>query len=163
MTKNENPEQGAFIVDELTDLVEEAVLEEFHRISRRGGVLGAMETQYQRSRIQEESLYYEERKQSGEYPVIGVNTFVGEHPDNYYRTMHVTRTTPAEKNERLKHLREFQHRNAAQSPKALERLREAALQNKNIFEELLNTVQYASLGEITSVLYEAGGKYRRGF
>jgi methylmalonyl-CoA mutase len=163
MVKNENPNQGSFIIEELTNLVEEAVLEEFYRISRRGGVMGAMETQYQRAKIQEESLYYEELKQSGEYPIVGVNTFLREKPENPYLSVKLTRTPLHEKDERLKQLYEFQLRNREMSAKALERLREVALGEGNIFEELLNTVQWASLGQITGVLYEIGGKYRRGF
>ncbi len=163
MVKNENPNQGSFIIEQLTDLVEEAVLDEFYRISRRGGVMGAMETQYQRAKIQEESLYYEELKQSGEYPIIGVNTFQRENPENPYLAVKITRTSPDEKDERLEQLAEFQARNREMSAKALERLREVALGEGNIFEELLTTVEWASLGQITSVLYEIGGKYRRGF
>jgi methylmalonyl-CoA mutase len=163
MVKNENPNQGSFIIEELTNLVEEAVLEEFYRISRRGGVMGAMETQYQRAKIQEESLYYEELKQSGEYPIVGVNTFLREKPENPYLSVKLTRTPLHEKDERLKQLYEFQLRNREMSAKALERLREVALGEGNIFKELLNTVQWASLGQITGVLYEIGGKYRRGF
>jgi len=160
--KNENPNQGSFVFEELTDLVEEAVLNEFHRISQRGGVLGAMEKQYQRSKIQEESLYYEEMKQSGEYPIIGVNKFVKKDGENPYENMTITRSTKEEKDEILKNLDQFQKKNETQAVKALEKLREVALSGGNIFEELLDTVQYASLGQITNVLYEAGGKYRRG-
>jgi len=163
MVKNENPNQGSFIIEELTDLVELAVLEEFYRISRRGGVMGAMETQYQRAKIQEESLHYEEMKQSGEYPIVGVNTFLREDPENPYLAVNITRTPPHEKEERVKQLSEFQSRHREMSATALERLREVALSEGNIFEELLTTVQWASLGQITSVLYEVGGKYRRGF
>jgi methylmalonyl-CoA mutase len=125
--------------------------------------MGAMETQYQRAKIQEESLYYEELKQSGEYPIVGVNTFLREKPENPYLSVKLTRTPLHEKDERLKQLYEFQLRNREMSAKALERLREVALGEGNIFKELLNTVQWASLGQITGVLYEIGGKYRRGF
>jgi isobutyryl-CoA mutase len=163
MIKNENPNQGSFFIEHLTDLVENAVLEEFYRISRRGGVTGAMETQYQRAKIQEESLYYEELKQSGEYPIVGVNTFLRENPENPYLAVKITRTPLHEKDERLKQLCEFQVRNREMAASALERLREVALGEGNIFEELLSTVQWASLGQITRVLYEVGGKYRRGF
>ncbi|MCL5990889.1 MAG: methylmalonyl-CoA mutase family protein, partial [Bacteroidetes bacterium] len=162
MLKNENPNQGSFIMEELTDLVEEAVLDEFERISRRGGVLGAMETQYQRSKIQEESMYYETLKQSGEYPIIGVNKFIREESGNPYDKMLITRATDEEKNERLKQLHSFQKKNKDNLEKALNSLREVALTKGNIFEELLNTVEYASMGQITKVLYEIGGKYRRG-
>ena len=160
--KNENPNQGSFIIEELTDLVEEAVLNEFYRISQRGGVLGAMEKQYQRSKIQEESLYYEELKQSGEYPIIGVNKFINEEAESPYDSMTITRSTEEEKQEILNNLDNFQKKNSSQAEKALEQLREVALGGGNIFEELLNTVQYASLAQITHVLYEVGGKYRRG-
>jgi methylmalonyl-CoA mutase len=162
MNKNENPNQGSFIIEELTDLVEGAVLDEFDRISRRGGVLGAMETQYQRSKIQEESLYYEELKQSGEYPVVGVNTFVNSRPPEQQRPMAVTRTQDAEKDERIRQLNEFHAKNRDRSAAALAGLKEAVLRDRNVFEELLNTVQFASLGQITHLLYEVGGKYRRG-
>ncbi len=162
MNKNENPNQGSFIIEQLTDLVEEAVLEEFHRLSRRGGVLGAMEKQYQRAKIQEESLYYEELKQTGEYPIIGVNKFVRETEETPYDNLQITRASKEEKKEILKNLTNFQSKNKSEAEKALERLREVTLSNGNIFEELLNTVQYASLGQITHVLYEVGGKYRRG-
>jgi methylmalonyl-CoA mutase len=162
MLKNENPNQGSFIMEELTDLVEEAVLDEFERISRRGGVLGAMETQYQRSKIQEESMYYETLKQSGEYPIIGVNKFIREESGNPYDKMLITRATDEEKNERLKQLHLFQKKNKDKLEQALNRLREVALTKGNIFEELLNTVEFASMGQITKVLYEIGGKYRRG-
>lgn len=160
--KNENPLQGAFIIEELTDLVQEAVLTEFNRLSSRGGVLGAMETQYQRSKIQEESLYYEELKQSGAYPIIGVNKFVSEKQENPYDKMHITRSSKEEKERILSELRCFQEKNREQAQRALEKLREVALGSGNIFAELLDTVQYASLGQITKVLYEVGGQYRRG-
>ena len=160
--KNENFNQGSFIIEELTDLVEEAVLNEFHRISQRGGVLGAMEKQYQRAKIQEESLIYEEMKQSGEYPIVGVNKFIKEDGDNPYDNMTITRSTVEEKEEILNNLDQFQTINEGNSGAALEKLREVALGGGNIFEELLNTVQYVSLGQITHVLYEVGGKYRRG-
>jgi isobutyryl-CoA mutase len=163
MIKNENPNQGSFIIEELTDLVEEAVLDEFERLSRRGGVLGAMETQYQRSKIQEESLHFEELKQSGEYPIVGVNTFIGAEDADRYKTMTITRTTKEEKDERLGRLEDFHHLHRDEAQAALGKLHDAALNGKNLFEELLNTVQYASLGQITNVLYRVGGKYRRGF
>jgi methylmalonyl-CoA mutase len=162
MLKNENPTQGSFITEELTDLVEEAVLQEFYRLSRRGGVLGAMETQYQRSKIQEESMYYETLKQSGEYPIIGVNKFLREGAGSPYDNMLITRSTDEEKNDRLKELNQFQSKRKDKVGDALNRLREVALTNGNIFEELLNTVEFASMGQITNVLYEIGGKYRRG-
>jgi methylmalonyl-CoA mutase len=163
MLKNENPNQGAYIIDQLTDMVEEAVLAEFERLSRRGGVLGAMETQYQRSKIQEESLHYEAMKQSGEYPIVGVTMFTGEEPQDSYSTMSITRTTDDEKKQRIQRLSEFHARHQKSAHAALDSLYAAALTGKNIFEELLTTVQYASLGQITKVLYSVGGKYRRGF
>jgi methylmalonyl-CoA mutase len=162
MLYNENPNQGSFIIEELTDLVEQAVLKEFENISRRGGVLGAMETQYQRSKIQEESLYYEYVKQSGEYPIIGVNTYLPENAQNYYDSMEITRATDEEKQLRLKQLADFKEKHSTKSGAALENLRKVCLTGGNIFEELLNTVQYCSMGDITKVLYEVGGKYRRG-
>jgi len=162
MLKNENPTQGSFINEELTELVEEAVLMEFSRLSRRGGVLGAMETQYQRSKIQEESMYYEYMKQNGEYPIIGVNTFINENPPNLYDRMEITRTSDEEKQRRLDEVNSFKSRNSDNLEDALNKLRNIALSGGNIFEELLNTVEYATMGQITEVLYEVGGKYRRG-
>ena len=162
MLKNENPNQGAFIIDELTDLVEQAVLDEFRRISFRGGVLGAMEKQYQRNKIQEESLYYEELKDTGAYPIIGVNTFINENPDaTRFDAMEVRRATPQEKRRQLKDLKKFEKRNADTAPAALESLKKVILGGGNIFAELLTTVRHASLGQITNLLYEVGGKYRR--
>jgi methylmalonyl-CoA mutase len=164
LAKNENPLQGSFIVDELTDLVEEAVLAEFDRITSRGGVLGAMETGYQRSRIQEESIYYEMRKHTGELPIIGVNTFIN--PDASAEAvtakLELARATEDEKQSQLSRLREFQHRNREETPGALARLKETVLSGGNIFEELMSTVRCCSLGQITGALYEVGGKYRRG-
>ncbi len=162
MLKNENPNQGSFIIEELTDLVEEAVLQEFDRISRRGGVLGAMETQYQRSKIQEESMYYEYLKQSGEYPIIGVNTYLNEEAENPYDNMTITRATDEEKQKRLEQLNDFKNRHKDEAEEALDRVRHVALSGGNVFEELLNAVEHASMGQITQVLYEIGGKYRRG-
>lgn len=162
MLKNENPNQGSFVIEELTDLVEEAVLMEFNRLSRRGGVLGAMETQYQRSKIQEESMYYEYQKQSGEYPIIGVNTYLKDKEENLYDSMAVIRTSDEEKQQRINEVESFKASNSDKLNFALDKLRETALKNGNIFEELLNTVQFATMGQITQVLYEIGGKYRRG-
>ncbi|HLP17486.1 MAG TPA: fused isobutyryl-CoA mutase/GTPase IcmF [Bacteroidota bacterium] len=163
MNKNENPNQGSFIIDELTDLVEEAVLQEFDRLARRGGVLGAMETQYQRAKIQEESLYYEELKQSGDYPVVGVNMFLRDAGQEEHRPVNITRTSDDEKHNRIAAIDEFKQRNSEQSRQALLKLKEAVLSGRNIFAVLLETVEYASLGQITHLLYEVGGKYRRGF
>jgi methylmalonyl-CoA mutase len=162
LLKNENPNQGSYIIEELTDLVEEAVLMEFTRLSRRGGVLGAMETQYQRSKIQEESMYYEFLKQSGEYPIIGVNTYLNEKQESPYDKMEITRTSDEDKQKRLDEVNAFKDRNKDYVESALERLRRVALTGGNIFEELLHTVEYATMGQITKVLYEVGGKYRRG-
>ncbi|MCX7908750.1 MAG: methylmalonyl-CoA mutase family protein [Ignavibacteria bacterium] len=162
LLKNENPNQGSFIIEELTDLVEEAVLDEFLALSRRGGVLGAMETQYQRSKIQEQSLYYESLKETGEYPIIGVNTFINENPVNYYDNMKVTRASIEEKEERLQQVADFKERHKDKKQEALDRLRNVALSKGNIFEELLNTVEHCTMGEITQLLYQIGGKYRRG-
>ncbi len=160
MSKNENPLQGAFVVDELTRLVEEAVLEEFRRIARRGGVLGAMETQYQRGKIQEESLHYETLKSSGELPIVGVNTFLRESAERV-ETPELARSTAAEKQAQLDNLQHFQafHANAAES--ALTRLECVAADGENIFRELLHTARVASLGQISNALFEVGGQYRR--
>lgn len=161
MAKNENPLQGSFIVDELTDLVEEAVLTEFQHIHDRGGVLGAMETQYQRGKIQEESLYYELKKHSGELPIIGVNTFI--HPDqNEDRyDIELARSTEEEKQKQIINLQAFQLKNQDRCADALLQLKQAALEDGNLFEALMEAVKSASLGQITSALYEVGGQYRR--
>jgi len=164
LNKNENPLQGSFIAEELTDLVEEAVLGEFDKITERGGVLGAMETGYQRSKIQEESIYYEVLKHSGEYPIIGVNTFRDPDADESDLTetnIELARATDEEKESQLKRLAEFQKRNEKEAPAALERLQKVALSGDNLFAELMNTVRFCSLGQITRALYDVGGKYRR--
>jgi methylmalonyl-CoA mutase len=163
LARNENPLQGAFIIDELTDLVEEAVLAEFERIDQRGGVLGAMETQYQRGKIQDESMLYEEKKHSGELPIIGVNTFLNPRADQEGCQLpgELARATPEEKEQQIRNLRAFQERNKLQAPLALKRLQEAAVADGNIFAELMETVKYASLGQITRALYQVGGEYRR--
>ncbi|MBW2072763.1 MAG: methylmalonyl-CoA mutase, partial [Deltaproteobacteria bacterium] len=163
LAKNENPLQGSFIVDELTDLVEEAVLAEFDRLSERGGVLGAMETGYQRSKIQEESIYYETLKHTGEYPIIGVNTFRNPDAEAEQTTAQVEliRATEEEKRSQLDRLRQFQQRHEKEAPAALERLQRVALEGGNIFGELMETVRYCSLGQITRALDAVGGKYRR--
>jgi len=160
---NENPLQGSFFVEQLTDLVEEAVLREFRRISERDGVLGAMETGYQRARIQEESLYYEERKMSGELPIIGVNTFINPHEDiaQVISGIELARATEEEKRQQIERLRAFHVRNADEAPQALARLQAVALKGENIFAELMETVRYCSLGQITKALFEVGGRYRR--
>ena len=163
LARNENPLQGAFIIDELTDLVEEAVLAEFERIDQRGGVLGAMETQYQRSRIQDESMLYEDGKHSGELPIVGVNTFLNPRAgeEGYQIPGELARATVEEKEQQIRNLRAFQERNKEKAPLALKRLQETAVAGGNIFAELMETVQCASLGQITRALYEVGGEYRR--
>lgn len=163
LTKNENPLQGAFIIDELTDLVEEAVLQEFERINDRGGVLGAMEMQYQRGKIQDESMYYEMKKHTGELPIIGVNTYLNPNPpsEEQMDSMEIARATKEEKETQIRNLRSFQERNKGHAGEALSRLKEAAVTDGNIFAELMETVKYASLGQITRALYEVGGQYRR--
>jgi isobutyryl-CoA mutase len=163
LARNENPLQGAFIMDELTDLVEEAVMAEFERIDQRGGVLGAMETQYQRSKIQDESMLYEHKKHSGELPIIGVNTFLNPRADEegFQVPGELARATPEEKEQQIRNLRVFQERNKGQAPAALKRLQETAVAGGNIFAELMEAVKVASLGQITRALYEVGGEYRR--
>ncbi len=160
LAMNENPNQGSFIIDQLTDLVEEAVLKEFERISERGGVLGAMETGYQRGKIQEESLYYERRKHDGSYPIIGVNTFVN--PEGVeLPTPELIRSTEEEKQSQLRRLREFQERNADSAPAMVQRLQDAATTGGNMFDVLMDAVRVLSLGQITEALFDVGGKYRR--
>ncbi|MBL8841051.1 MAG: cobalamin-dependent protein [Planctomycetes bacterium] len=169
VTKNENPAQGAYLTQELTDLVEEAVLREFERLHERGGVLGAMETHYQRGRIQEESLLYELKKDSGELPIVGVNCF--ERPKDGEAATAAAATPPAEiplarasnaeKDDQIARLRDFQRRHAAQAPAALQRLQEVALAGGNVFAELMETVRVASLGQISGALFSVGGRYRR--
>ena len=161
LAMNENPNQGSFIIDELTDLLEEAVLSEFERISERGGVLGAMETGYQRGKIQEESLYYEHRKHEGTQPIIGVNTFLNPDPVEDPVSMELSRSTEKEKQSQITRLRDFKERHQEHSQQALDRVKNAAVRNENIFSELMNAVRYCSLGEISSALYEVGGQYRR--
>ena len=160
MAKNENPLQGAFIIEELTELVEEAVLAEFRRITDRGGVLGAMETMYQRGKIQEESMHYEHRKHSGELPIVGVNTFLNAHP-KALGAPELIRSTEAEKQQQIDNLRAFHARNQGRADAALEKLKATARAGGNIFDELLEAVKACSLGQISSALYEVGGQYRR--
>ena len=160
LAKNENSNQGSFIIEELTDLVEEAVLKEFERISDRGGVLGAMETGYQRGRIQDESMYYEHRKHDGSLPIVGVNTFLNSETDEKIDTK-LARSTQEEKKSQISRLKAFKSRNAKHSEEALRNLRNAAINNQNGFAELMNTVRYCSLGEITNTFFEVGGQYRR--
>jgi methylmalonyl-CoA mutase len=164
LTKNENMNQGSFIFEELTRLVEEAVLMEFDRITERGGVLGAMETGYQRSKIQEESIYYETLKHTGKMPIIGVNTFRDPHADGEQlsEAVELARATEEEKQSQLKRLADFKKRHAKAAPAALDRLQKVALADENIFAELMDTVRVCSLGQITQALYDVGGQYRRG-
>jgi methylmalonyl-CoA mutase len=159
--KNENPNQGSFIIDELTDLVEEAVLREFEAISSRGGVLGAMETGYQRGKIQEESMVYEHRKHDGSYPIVGVNTFRNPHANLVPQKLELIRSTDEEKQSQLKRLREFHERHAKEAPAMLERLRLAVIRDENVFAVLMDAVRVCSLGQITHALFEVGGQYRR--
>jgi methylmalonyl-CoA mutase len=161
LAKNENPNQGSFIIEELTDLVEEAVLKEFDAIAGRGGVLGAMETGYQRGKIQEESLFYERQKHDGSYPIVGVNTYRNPNAEAAPQTIELARSTDAEKQSQLQRLRLFQQRNAEQAPALLARLRRTVIENGNTFEVLMEAVRVCSLGQITHTLYDVGGRYRR--
>ena len=161
LTKNENPLQGSFIIEELTDLVEEAVLVEFDRITERGGVLGAMETMYQRSKIQEESLHYETLKHTGEFPIIGVNTFMNKKGSPTIIPNEVIRATSKEKKYQINMLKELHKGNSGDANDLLNKVQQAAIMNKNIFEELMETTKTCSLGEITASLFEVGGQYRR--
>jgi len=161
LAKNENPNQGAFIIEELTELVEEAVLSEFTAIADRGGVLGAMETGYQRGKIQDESMTYEMLKHTGELPIIGVNTFRNPHGDPVNDKLELARSTDDEKQSQLKRLAEFHAAHAAESPAVLKRLQQAVIDNKNVFEVLMDAVRVCSLGQITNSLFEVGGQYRR--
>ncbi|WP_440201643.1 fused isobutyryl-CoA mutase/GTPase IcmF [Alkalibacillus haloalkaliphilus] len=163
LTKTENSLQGSYILEELTDLVEEAVLQEFERINDRGGVLGAMERQYQRGKIQEESLYYEGKKHTGELPIVGVNTYQNPNPpsEDEINSMEVARATQDEKQQQIANLRAFQERNSDEAEQALKRLKQVAASEGNVFAELMETVKVASLGQITNALYEVGGQYRR--
>ena len=161
LAKNENPNQGAFIVDELTELVEEAVLSEFEKIAERGGVLGAMETGYQRGKIQEESMHYEMQKHSGEYPIIGVNTFRNPHGELVPAHIELQRSTEEEKQSQLSRLADFHGRHANETPAMLQRLKDAVIASANVFEVLMDAVRVCSLGQITDALFEVGGQYRR--
>ena len=161
LVKNENPLQGSFIIEELTDLVEEAVLLEFDRINERGGVLGAMETMYQRSKIQEESLHYERLKHSGEYPIIGVNTFLNSKGSPTVIPREVIRATEVEKQHQIKTLRSFNKRNEEQAQVELKKVQDAAIHNENIFDQLMDACKVCSIGQITGALFKVGGQYRR--
>ena len=158
----ENPWQGSFIISELTDLVEEAVYQEFERISDRGGVLGAMDTMYQRGKIQEESLYYESKKHDGSLPLIGVNTFLPkEGQEDEVHELELIRSSDEEKRDQIRHVRAFQATHADESPGALARLQAVARDRGNVFAELMETVKSNSLGQISTALYAVGGEYRR--
>ena len=169
LAKNENPLQGSFIIEELTDLVEEracpglraGVLSEFDRITERGGVLGAMETMYQRSRIQEESLYYETLKHTGEYPIIGVNTFLSSKGSPTVLPKEVIRATEEEKEAQIKTVESVQKAYEAEGKAALRKLQEAAIKNENMFAVLMEATKYCSLGQLTDAMFEVGGQYRR--
>ncbi|PTY78137.1 methylmalonyl-CoA mutase [Heyndrickxia sporothermodurans] len=163
LTKNENPLQGSFIIEELTDLVEEAVLAEFDRLNDRGGVLGAMETQYQRGKIQEESMYYEMKKHSGELPIIGVNTYLNPNPptEEEMNSIELARATKEEKETQIRNLNKFKEKNSDKVEQAIKQLKNTAMNGGNIFAELMETVKVASLGQITKALYDVGGQYRR--
>lgn len=162
LAKNENPNQGSFIMEELTDLVEEAVLQEFERIAERGGVLGAMETGYQRGKIQEESMLYEHQKHDGTLPIIGVNTFRNPKTEGMApQKIELARSTDDEKQSQLTRLDEFHQRHAGEAPQALAALQQAAIDNANVFEKLMEAVRVCSLGQITTALFEVGGQYRR--
>ncbi|MCB9557052.1 MAG: cobalamin B12-binding domain-containing protein [Deltaproteobacteria bacterium] len=161
LAANENPNQGSFVIEELTDLVEEAVLSEFDRLSDRGGVLGAMERMYQRSKIQEESLYYERLKDSGALPIIGVNTFLGESQLAEHTTLELMRSTDEEKEDQLKRLQDFHRRHAERAPLAIDRLKKTALAGENTFAALVDIAPLLSLGQISQALYQVGGSYRR--
>ena len=160
LVQNENSNQGSFIIEELTDLVEQAVLQEFENISERGGVLGAMETGYQRGKIQDESMLYEHRKHDGSLPLVGVNTFLNPEPEAKF-DVKLARSTEAEKQSQLKRLADFKQRHRDECDNALERLRQAARNNENVFAELMNAVRHCSLGQITDTFFEVGGQYRR--
>jgi len=161
LAKNENPSQGAFVIDELTDLVEAAVLKEFEAIADRGGVLGAMETGYQRGKIQEESLYYEQKKHDGSYPLVGVNTFLNPQGSGVAGEIELARSTEEEKQSQIARLADFQSRHAKESSPLLTRLKQTVIENGNVFAVLMEAVRVASLGQISAALYEVGGQYRR--
>jgi methylmalonyl-CoA mutase len=161
LANNENPLQGSFIIEELTELVETAVLMEFDRITERGGVLGAMETMYQRSKIQEESLYYETLKHTGEFPIIGVNTFLSSKGSPTILPKEVIRATEEEKAYQISMLQNLHVMNKEEFDKKISQIQDAAINNTNIFDELMEVAKYASLGQITSSLFAVGGQYRR--
>ncbi|MDP3359540.1 MAG: methylmalonyl-CoA mutase family protein, partial [Lutibacter sp.] len=161
LTKNENPIQGSFIIEELTDLVEEAIYAEFDRITERGGVLGAMETMYQRSKIQEESLYYETLKHNGEFPIIGVNTFLSSKGSPTVLPQEVIRATEKEKQYQITVVENLNKANASAVKEHIALLRQKAVNNENVFEQLMEACKVCSIGQITEALFEVGGQYRR--
>jgi methylmalonyl-CoA mutase len=161
LSKNENPLQGSFVIDELTDLVEEAVLKEFDAIAERGGVLGAMETGYQRGKIQDESMLYEHRKHEGTLPIVGVNTFVKPESDASPKEIELARATEAEKQSQLDRLADFQARHAGAAKEAIRRLQDVATGEGNVFDELMSAARVCSLGQLTEAFFEVGGQYRR--
>ena len=161
LSANENPLQGSYAIEALTDSVEEAVLQEFERLSQRGGVLGAMETLYQRGKIQEESLHYESLKDSGELPIIGVNTFENPNAEEAQAPSELMRSSEGEKQDQLTNLAAFQRRHGGEAPQALARLQQVARDGGNVFAELMQTVKVASLQQISEALFEVGGRYRR--
>lgn len=161
LAKNQNPLQGSFIIEELTELVEEAVMVEFDRLTERGGVLGAMETMYQRSKIQSESLHYESLKHNGGLPIVGVNTFLSKKGSPTVQPKEVIRSDEEEKENQVKFKELTQENNKSKSVKALLELKETALKNENVFAALMEVCKYCTLGQITNALYEVGGQYRR--
>ena len=161
LAKNENANQGSFVIEELTELVEEAVLREFESISERGGVLGAMELGYQRGKIQEESLYYEHKKHDGSHPIIGVNTFRNPHGDTTPQEIELIRSSEDEKQSQLDRLQAFHERNSAECDAMLKRLKQTVIDDGNVFAVLMDAVRVCSLGQITHALFEVGGQYRR--
>jgi isobutyryl-CoA mutase len=162
LNKNQNPWQGSYFLEQLTDLVEEAVYREFESLSERGGVLGAMETMYQRGKIQEESMYYERRKHDGTLPIIGVNTFLSSSDQaDAQKSVMLIRSSEEEKQAQVAAVHAFQSRNTERSPQALHRLQQVATSGGNVFGELISTVRWCSLGQISRALYDVGGQYRR--
>jgi methylmalonyl-CoA mutase len=161
LNKNQNPWQGSFIIEKLTDIVEEAVYREFESLAERGGVLGAMETMYQRGKIQEESLYYEQKKHDGSLPIVGVNMFLPEKSSDEIHGAELIRSTDEEKDQQVAAVRACHARNAERTPAALKRLQQVAASGGNVFDELMESVKVASLGQISHALYEVGGQYRR--
>ena len=161
LTKNENPLQGSYIIEALTDLVEEAVMTEFDRITERGGVIGAMETMYQRSRIQEESLHYETLKHTGEFPIIGVNTFLAKNGSPTLTPGEVIRAEPSEKEGQLEQVKRIHTRFEAESNEAITAVKQAAVDGENVFETLLESAKFCTLGQLSDALFEVGGAYRR--